>query len=222
MTLPRAERITIEGPAGDIEALIEDPTGTGAAPPAAFAVVCHPHPLHGGTMQNKVVSTLARSCNELGLPTIRFNFRGVGNSAGTFDDGRGETDDALAAVAMGRQRWPDAALWLAGFSFGGYVALRAASEGARAAQLITVAPAFTRYYDSPATVPMPGCPWLIVQGDADEVIEAPVVIDWPAALSPAPTLVVLAGVGHYFHGSLNELLEEVVAVGRAHAEGQGC
>ena len=210
---PRAERITLAGPAGDIEAMIEDPTAPGAAPPTAFAVVCHPHPLHAGTMHNKVASTLARSCNELGLPAIRFNCRGVGKSAGTFDEGRGETDDALAAVAMGRQRWPDAALWLAGFSFGGYVALRASrqGDGARAARLITVAPAFTRYYDSPAAVPMPGCPWLIVQGDADEVVEPGTVIDWAAQLSPPPRLVVLAGVGHYFHGRLNELRETVIA-----------
>ena len=214
MTPPRPERITLKGPAGAIEAIFEDPTAPDAPPPKAFAVVCHPHPQHAGTMHNKVVSTLARSCNELGVPAIRFNFRGVGESAGTFDDGRGETDDALAVVAMGRQRWPDAALWLAGFSFGGYIALRAASGGARATQLITVAPAFTRYFESPGAVPMPGCPWLIVQGDADEVIEPKVVIDWAARLSPPPRLVVLAGVGHYFHGKLNELSEAVTAAVR--------
>ena len=110
-------------------------------------VVCHPHPLHGGTMQNKVVTTLARCAEELGMPSLRFNFRGVGASAGAFDEGRGETDDALAAVATARQRWPDAALWLAGFSFGGYVALRASTTRGvgEVSRLVTIAPAFTRY-----------------------------------------------------------------------------
>ncbi|MEP7312350.1 MAG: alpha/beta fold hydrolase [Pseudomonadota bacterium] len=208
----RAEPLTIAGAAGDIEALIEVPAAPDAAPPSAFAVICHPHPLHGGTMHNKVVSTLARTCNELGVPTIRFNFRGVGKSAGAFDEGSGETDDALAAVAVGRQRWPDAALWLAGFSFGGYVALRAASrgDGARATHLVTVAPAFTRYFDSPAAVPMPACPWLIVQGDADEVIDAQAVIEWAKRLVPPPRLAVLEGVGHFFHGRLNQLRDTVM------------
>ncbi len=213
---PRPERLVIAGPAGDLQAIIEDPREPGAPPPAAFAVVCHPHPLHGGTMDNKVATTLTRSFHELGVPTIRFNFRGVGASAGSFDDGRGETEDALAAVAFGRQRWSGAALWLAGFSFGGYVALRATRQpgGEHAARLVTIAPAFTRYYDSPAAVPMPACPWLIVQGDADEVIPPQDVITCARALQPAPELVVMEGVGHFFHGRLNELRETVVAWAR--------
>ena len=213
---PRPERRLIPGPVGDLQAVIEDPREPGDPQPVAFAVVCHPHPLHGGTMDNKVATTLARSFHELGVPTIRFNFRGVGTSAGSFDDGRGETDDALAAVAFGRQRWPGAGLWLAGFSFGGHVALRATRQpgGEDAARLVTIAPAFTRYYDSPGAVPMPACPWLIVQGDADEVIPPQDVITWARALQPSPTLVVMAGVGHFFHGRLNELREAVVAWAR--------
>ena len=118
-----SEEVTLAGPAGGIEAVIEWPEAHPA--PSAFIVVCHPHPLHGGAMQNKVVTTVARSAHACGAASIRFNFRGVGASVGTHDDGRGEVDDALAAVAAGRQRWPEAALWLAGFSFGGVVALRA-------------------------------------------------------------------------------------------------
>ena len=158
-------------------------------------------------MDNKVATTLARSFHELGVPTIRFNFRGVGDSAGQFDDGVGETNDALAAVAYGRERWPGAALWLAGFSFGGHVALRASRQagGDVATRLVTVAPAFTRYYASPSALPMPACPWLIVQGDADEVIAPQEVIGWAQALQPRPYLVVMPGVGHFFHGRLNEL-----------------
>ena len=160
-------------------------------------------------MGNKVVTTLARSFNDLGLPTLRFNFRGVGRSAGSFDDGRGETADALAALAWARQRWPGAAPWIAGFSFGGYVALRAANEpgSARPQRLVTIAPALGRDYTSQDAIPVPACPWLIIQGDADEVLDPRQIIDWAARLEPAPRLEVLPGVGHFFHGRLNELHE---------------
>ena len=118
---PVPHRVTIPGPAGDIEAVVETPEG---AAPAAFAVVCHPHPLFGGTLDNKVVHTLARTFQELGAPTIRFNFRGVGRSAGSFANGAGESEDASAVIEWGRARWPGASLWLAGFSFGGAIAIR--------------------------------------------------------------------------------------------------
>ena len=128
----------IPGPAGAIEALLESPEpGAGC-----FGVVCHPHPLYSGTLDNKVVYTLARAFQELGAPTLRFNFRGVGGSEGAFDRGEGEVDDALAVVAHGRQLFPGAALWLAGFSFGGAVALRSA-ERARPDRLVAVAPGVT-------------------------------------------------------------------------------
>jgi hypothetical protein len=207
---PRAEAVDIQGTAGALQAVIEDPApGT---PPRAFIVVCHPHPLHGGTMTNKVVTTLARAAQELGAASIRFNFRGVGSSAGAFDEGRGETDDALAAVAFGRQRWPDAALWLAGFSFGGVVALRASTTRGvgRVARLVTIAPAMGRNFGSVRDVSVPGCPWLVVQGGADEVIDGNLVIDWAGQLDPPPQLVVLPGVGHFFHGQLGALQDAVV------------
>src|SRR5205085_266833 len=107
---PHAERTSLEGPAGALQALIETPVteGEGPQPVSAFAVVCHPHPLHGGTLDNKVVYTVARALEQLGAPAIRFNFRGVGASAGGYDAGRGETADALAVVAYGRRRWPQA------------------------------------------------------------------------------------------------------------------
>src|SRR5688500_4830499 len=163
-------------------------------------VVCHPHPQHGGTMHNKVVTTLARTAHALGVPTIRFNYRGVGASAGSFDAGLGETDDALAAVAAGRQLWPDAALWLAGVSFGGIVALRASvrGEAGRVVKLVTVAPALGREFTDPAEIRVPPCPWLIVQGGADEVIDGARVIEWVGRIEPSPQLVVLPGVGHFF------------------------
>src|SRR5439155_960318 len=125
------------GPAGPLQALIETPATEvqGPQPVSAFAVVCHPHPLHGGTLDNKVVYTVARALEQLGAPAIRFNFRGVGTSAGSYDEGRGETADALAVIAYGRRRWPQAALWLAGFSFGGAVAVGAAA-GARSSRAL--------------------------------------------------------------------------------------
>ena len=211
MQPPHAERLRLTGPAGVLEALIETPAGL-ETPPAAFGVICHPHPLHGGTLDNKVVWTLARAFQELGAPTIRFNFRGVGASAGSHDAGPGEIDDTLAAIAYGRERWPRAALWLAGFSFGGVVAIRAAVS-AHPSRLVTVAPGITRLDVGDA--PPPACPWLIVQGDADDVVPAQAVIAWARTLSPAPQLTVLPGAGHFFHGRINELRDIVLEFMRA-------
>jgi alpha/beta superfamily hydrolase len=196
---PRAEALPIDGPAGVLEALLEDPQ---VAPTAGFAVLCHPHPLHGGTMHNKVVHTVARACQERGMPTLRFNYRGVGASVGSYDEGRGETLDALAVIAAGRARWPDAALTLAGFSFGGAVSLRAA-QAAAPARLISIAPAVMRAEF--AAIARPACPWLIVQGEADEVVKCSDVQAFAARFDPPPQLVLLAGAGHFFHGRLPEL-----------------
>ena len=141
-----AESLVLRGPAGDLEARLDFPPPAPAvdpAAPAACAVVCHPHPLFGGTLSNKVVHTLARTFNDAGMPSLRFNFRGVGASAGTHDGGPGEVQDALAAVRYCRERWPQARLWLAGFSFGAAVAIRA-SMAAAPAGLVAVAPAVDR------------------------------------------------------------------------------
>lgn len=206
----RPEPLSIGGPAGALEAMLEDP---GGASVAEFAVVCHPHPLHGGTMHNKVVHTLARVFVELGLPTLRFNYRGVGASAGRYDNGRGETEDALAVIAAGRLRWPQAAVSLAGFSFGAIVALRAVGHAAPVRRLISVAPPVMR-----ADMPLaerPQCPWLIVQGDADEIVDHRQVAAFAASCSPPPQLRVLPGVDHFFHGRLRELHEAVLAFSKA-------
>jgi alpha/beta superfamily hydrolase len=190
----------LAGAAGAIEVATDVPTVETAR--AGSAIICHPHPLQGGTMHNKVVTTLERALRELGLATVRFNFRGVGASAGVFDDGRGETDDALAVAAWLQRVRPDAALWLAGFSFGSYVALRAAGI-LPARQLITVAPAVTRLDFT--RLPMPACPWLVIQGEADEVVDPAAVYAYVATLEPAPTLVRLPDTGHFFHRRLIEL-----------------
>ncbi|HVC30644.1 MAG TPA: alpha/beta hydrolase [Steroidobacteraceae bacterium] len=210
MRPPRAERVRLAGPAGEIEALVETPAddrGAGGAAPARFGVLCHPHPLYGGTLDNKVVYTLARAFVDLGVPAIRFNFRGVGGSAGQYDEGRGETADAVAVIAHGRERWPGAALWLAGFSFGGAVAVRAAAA-AHPERLVAVAPGITRV--AMEGVASPECPWLIVQGDADDVIAPAAVLDWAGRQATAPTVRLLCGAGHFFHGRLHELRAAVV------------
>ena len=210
MKPPRAERVRIAGPAGEIEALVEMPAderAAGIAAPNGFGVVCHPHPLYGGTLDNKVVYTLARAFVEAGVPAIRFNFRGVGASAGSYDEGRGETEDALAVIAYGRERWRGASLWLAGFSFGGAVAVRAAARS-EPQRLVTVAPGITRV--AMEGVASPTCSWLIVQGDADDVIEPAAVLEWAGRQSPAPTVRLLPGAGHFFHGRLHEVRELVL------------
>ena len=156
---PSTERVTIAGPAGDLEALLEIPAG---ADGTRVAVVCHPHPVYGGTMTNKVVHILAKAFGERGVPAVRFNFRGVGASAGAYDEGEGETQDALAVMDWALQRLPGAALWAAGFSFGGAIAVRAA-VARDAKRLVTVAPAVHRFAVDGAQLPR--CPWLLVQGD---------------------------------------------------------
>ncbi len=176
-------------------------------PGPSYGVVCHPHPLFGGTMDNKVVTTLARALRDARVPTLRFNFRGVGSSAGAFDQGVGETADADAVATWGARHWPGRSLVIAGFSFGGYVALRLALKRG-AARLITVAPAVQRFEAFSGQVP--DCPWLIVQGDADDVVDPKAIIAWAQSLIPAPRLVVLPGVGHFFHGHLAELHDAVL------------
>lgn len=219
MTPAGVERLIINGPAGAIEAVVEAPAvrqdavahGTPAAdgPPAGgcYAVLCHPHPLYGGTMDNKVVTALARAMHDMGIPSIRFNFRGVGRSTGAFDAGAGETADAAGIAAWGASRWPGRRLIIAGFSFGAYVALNLAQR-VTAAHLVTIAPPVTMFDFSPLEVPR--CPWLVVQGEADDVVDPRSVLAWAAALNPAPRLVVMPEVGHFFHGRLSELRDAVI------------
>jgi len=198
------EPVRIEGPAGTIEAL-----ATAVDRPAVLhAVICHPHPLYGGTMENKVVTTLARALQECAFPTVRFNFRGVGASGGSYDEGRGETDDAAAVADWAAARWPSSGLIVAGFSFGAYVALRLSAQR-QSERLITVAPPVQRFDFS--GLPVPDCPWLIVQGEADELVDARSVEAWAEASIPRPSLVMLPGVGHFFHGHLNALRDAVIA-----------
>ena len=186
----------MDGPAGDLQALLESPQDL---EPTAVAVVCHPHPVHGGTMTNKVAHTLARSFVGVGISALRFNFRGVGKSAGSFDDGQGEVADVLAAVDWLRNEAPDLPLWLSGFSFGAAMAIRASVE-CDPAGLISVAPAVSRFAGNLDR--QPECPWLIVQGDQDELVDVEETIAWVNELEPGPELEVFAETEHFFHGKL--------------------
>jgi alpha/beta superfamily hydrolase len=196
----RREVLTIAGPSGQIETRLEQPAEPSV--PRVFGVACHPHSLKGGTMDNKVTHTLARAMIECGAPAFRFNFRGVGASAGVFDHGRGEVDDLAAVVAEGRRRFPGAALWLGGFSFGAFVALRAASS-LHPVKLIAIAPPVVGY--ELGDVDAPECDWMLAQGDADDVVPPDAVLAWAARQPRQPRLHVLPGAGHFFHGRLHEL-----------------
>ncbi|MGH8398037.1 MAG: alpha/beta hydrolase [Gammaproteobacteria bacterium] len=195
--------VSFTGEAGVLEGLVDAP----AVPASAVAVVCHPHPLQQGAMTNKVAYILARAFNDLGAMSLRFNFRGVGKSAGKFDNGIGETNDALAALDWLSIQYPGLPLWFGGFSFGAYIALRAQSER-RVTRLVTVAPAVERFDTTP--IKAPAYPWLLIQGDADEVVSPQAVIDWARNLPHPPAIAVLKGAGHFFHGRLNELRQTVV------------
>jgi len=195
-----AANICLPGPAGALEAATNVPEPAGAR--AGVAVICHPHPLQGGTMHNKVVTTLERSLRELGMATVVFNFRGTGASQGTFDEGIGETDDLLAVAHWAQHVRPRAALWLAGFSFGSYVAARAAAQ-LPVRQMISVAPPVGRWDFTPLASPL--CPWLVVQGEEDEIVDPRAVYAWAAAQPEPPTLVRMPETTHFFHRRLLDL-----------------
>ena len=185
----------IDGPAGHIETI--------AAPAAEkvrdkLIVICHPHPLHGGTMNNKVVTTLFRAFRHLGFDVIRFNYRGVGQSQGEFGNTVGETDDLMAVIQWAQSVKPGQGLWLAGFSFGSIVAAKAAKQS-NCQQLISLAPP-VHHYDFASLSPM-SCPWLVIQPEADEVVPPQAVYDWHDT-TQGVELIRLPEASHFFHGKL--------------------
>jgi len=192
--------LLIAGPAGALEVAVDLPAAHEAR--RGIAVICHPSPPEGGTMHNKVVTMTARALAELGIATVRFNFRGVGSSEGEFDDGRGEVFDLLAVSRWAMAEHSGYALWLGGFSFGSWVALQAARQ-LPVQQMITIAPPIG-LRDFTGVLPPP-CPWLLIQGENDEIVSAAAVFDWVAKQSPAPTLVRMPDTGHFFHRHLLDL-----------------
>ncbi|MFJ4371886.1 alpha/beta hydrolase [Pseudomonas japonica] len=197
----------IDGPVGQLEALYQEvPDAHGVV------LICHPNPVQGGTMLNKVVSTLQRTARDAGLITLRFNYRGVGASAGSHDMETGEVDDAQAAAAWLRDKHPELPLTLLGFSFGGFVAAalggRLESQGVTLKHLFMVAPAVRRL--NATEVAPRNAPLTIIQPDADEVIEPHTVYDWSAALPRPHELLKVAECGHFFHGKLTDLKDLVL------------
>lgn len=190
----------LRGPAGKLECVADVPDAEDERP--ATIVLCHPHPLHGGTMHNKVITIMERAMRELGLRTIRFNFRGAGESEGEHDEGYGETDDLFAVTEFVRHTRPNDQLWLGGFSFGAYIATRVA-QNMQLGQLICIAPAVDRFkFDE---LQHPACPWLVVMGDEDEVVAFEDVSNWVETLDPAPDFLVMEQAGHFFHRRLMDL-----------------
>lgn len=201
------EQVRIKGPAGWLEGVCESARGV---EPVARAVVCHPHPLYQGTLHNKVAFTLARAAVEAGAETLRFNFRGVGGSQGSYDGGGGELADLHAAEAWLARRRPGVPLWRMGFSFGAAIALRA-SVDEPCAVLVAVAPPAERFGDYGLAAAAPRAErWMVVQGDADDVVNPQAVIHWAQGQAMPPRLAVLAGAGHFFHGRLQELRAAVL------------
>ncbi|HKQ97615.1 MAG TPA: alpha/beta hydrolase [Candidatus Polarisedimenticolia bacterium] len=204
MHAPRIETFMLPGPAGRLECFLKTPSG---APARAAAVVCHPHPLFGGTLHNKVVHAAAEALVGLGLPALRFNFRGAGRSAGTHDAGRGESDDLRAVLDEAARRFPGAPLLIAGYSFGAYVGLGVGCHDPRVAALIGIAaPAgiydfgFLRECAKPLT---------LIHGEADPLAPLGLILTLAAALPQGARVVPIAGAAHNFSGHLDALAARV-------------
>ena len=192
------QRMFIEGPAGRLESLYQ--RGQGGDMPAV--VVCHPHPLFGGTMRNKVVYWIARVFEELGCPVVRFNFRGVEQSEGVWDEGQGEAEDAAAVFDWMEEQHPDAPLWLAGFSFGNYAGLQAARHDERIVSLFAIAPAVNIWpfdFMEGETRPL-----TVVQGTEDEIVPFHAVEEWVKHL-PHASFHAINGAGHFFPDHMHQL-----------------
>ncbi|MFK3682349.1 alpha/beta hydrolase [Pseudomonas sp. NPDC088890] len=205
--LIRETPLFIDGPCGQLEALHLE-----VAEPRGVVLICHPNPVQGGTMLNKVVSTLQRTARDAGYTTLRFNYRGVGQSAGSHDMCAGEVDDAEAVAAWVRATHPHLPLVLMGFSFGGFVAAslagRLETTGVTLQHLFMVAPAVMRLN---ADFPLPQrCPLSVIQPDTDEVVDPQLVYDWSDALSRPHELLKVAECGHFFHGKLTDLKDLVL------------
>lgn len=190
----------ISGVVGDLEVA----TSVGEQVKPVTCIVCHPHPQQGGTMHNKVVYTLASTVNELGIKAVRFNYRGVQNSDGEFDHGVGELEDLLCVYEWVKTVCPDDEVWLAGFSFGGFISLKGFAEIPNVKQVISISPpaGHPYFYDIPAIT----SPWVLVQGEEDDVVLPNQVYDWVDSLeTQKPELIKVPETGHFFHRKLTVL-----------------
>lgn len=213
MNFPFAKEqdIFIYGPAGQIQAVVHQGDKEGFfASRNLLTIICHPHPLHGGTMDNKVVTTLMRTYRDLGIHVLRFNFRGVGKSEGSFDNAIGEVDDLLAVIAWTKQQLPQSPLLLAGFSFGSSIAAQASYRVDALQHLTLVAPPVERYpYDQDGHFVSP---LAVIQGDKDERVIADGVYQWVGKLKSPAELLRYPDAGHFFHGYLAQMKTDLTQV----------
>jgi alpha/beta superfamily hydrolase len=193
----------IAGPAGRLEALLEEPVLAPGRPLRAAVVFAHPHPLHGGTMHTKAVFRGTKALASLGCAVLRFNFRGVGRSSGTFDNGVGELEDFRAGLDFMAGRYPQSDLWSAGFSFGAYIALTSGARDDRVSTLIGIAPALHMYDFSAVKESVK--PKYFVQGARDELCPLAHMQAFFAELPPPKELAIVAGANHLFHGQVEEV-----------------
>ena len=202
------ETIFIPGPAGDLECRVTVPDGwTNSGP---VGICCHPHPLYGGSLSNKVVHIIGKTFNELGCISLRFNFRGVGKSQGEFANTVGERDDLLTVYNWVKQKYKDSPVWLAGFSFGACIALMA-HETIKPERLLIVAPAVDMYPEL-NKVQVVTQDWILAQGENDEIISAPAVTVWKNKQAIEPKLLWFEDTGHFFHGKLTQLSERIKSI----------
>jgi alpha/beta superfamily hydrolase len=200
LTPKTTERLVVDGPAGALEVVVNASEDT----PRGIALIAHPHPQQGGTLDNKVVQTLAKTFFALRYASVRFNFRGVGRSEGVFDDGLGETEDALAALAYAKARFGEIPIVLAGFSFGSFVQTRVAATVA-AERMVLVGPAAARI--GTTTVPSDT---IVIHGEEDDVVPLAAVFAW--ARPQELPIVVFPGCGHFFHGRLSQLQRTIAGM----------
>lgn len=196
----QSENTQLSGAVGELEAVIDKPSE--AVNQSCIAVCCHPHPQHGGAMGNKVIYTASRALAGLGIISVRFNFRGVGKSQGEYADGIGEQDDLKAVVNWVKHQYPNRKLILCGFSFGAYITCLQAIE-LNPTLLVSIAPPigtieFTGFN-------RPDCPWLVIQGDDDELVDASQVAKWSSDFLPPAKLIQMPETSHFFHGKIVEL-----------------
>ncbi len=203
----KIDHFMIEGEDGALEVEVDWPVETTLAD--TTVVISHPHPLFQGTMHNKVVTTISKGFRDLGLTVVRYNYRGVGKSEGKYDNGNGEVDDLVSVAKWVRQQKENQCLILAGFSFGGSVAYKGAARLDGVTNLLTVAPAVTRFPLS--NIAEPTMPWCVIQGNNDEVVESSAVFKWLTKDINSPFyLIKMNDTGHFFHGKLIDLKNEII------------
>lgn len=196
-------KLSLQGPAGALEAMTTWPDQE----PQMVAIICHPHPLYQGTMNNKVVTILAKTLIQMGAATVRFNYRGVGASEGSYGEMEGEVADLEAVKTWVNTELPGVKICLAGFSFGAYIAARVANSSDDVVQLISVAPA-VQHADFTALTQM-DCPWLVIQGEKDEIVPFERIVQFVNSSPRQPKLVTLPDATHFFHGHLLELADAI-------------